>query len=76
MINEQTFLEQMIDILDCEPEECTMHTALEDHEDWDSLAKLSFLAMADAEFSLNLSDLSLDQYKTVDELYNLLKERL
>ena len=44
-MNEEIFIEKMMDILDAE-EEITMDTQLDDVEEWDSLSVVSYVAMA------------------------------
>lgn len=71
MMTEQEFLTKMQeDILDTE-EEITMDTPLADIEEWDSLAFVSFLAMAKLAGKKPARE-AIQRSKTVGELYALL----
>lgn len=64
------FLAEMAEIL----EEDTINPSdeLKSFESWDSLAALSVLAMADAEFGVNMSSQEVNRAETVQELYELI----
>ena len=72
MMTEQEFLTKMKeDILDTE-EEITMQTQLWNIEEWDSLAFVSFLAMAKLTTEKKIEKTSIQSAQTVQELYSLL----
>ncbi|MBQ0067134.1 MAG: acyl carrier protein [Phascolarctobacterium sp.] len=68
----EQFLEKMQDVLDCE-QEVKMNTALGSIEEWDSLAFVSFIAMAKAGFGKTVKPADVRNAKTVEDLYNLVK---
>ncbi|MCI6100474.1 MAG: hypothetical protein MR630_03345 [Selenomonas sp.] len=71
-MTEQEFLTKMKeDILDTE-EEITMQTQLGNIEEWDSLAFVSFLAMAKLTTEKKIEKTSIQSAQTVQELYSLL----
>lgn len=66
------FLEKMQDLLDCE-QEVKMNTVLSDVEEWDSLSFVSFLALANAQYGKKIAKDTLQEAKTIEDLYNLVK---
>ncbi|WP_294149067.1 hypothetical protein [uncultured Selenomonas sp.] len=72
MMTEQEFLTKMKeDILDTE-EEIAMQTQLGNIEEWDSLAFVSFLAMAKLATGKKMERSSIQSAQTVQDLYALL----
>lgn len=67
------FLKEMADIL----EEDTVSPAAEltDFESWDSLAVLSVVALADAQFGVNISAQDINDAKTVEQLYQRIVDK-
>jgi len=65
------FCERLEEILELEPNTIRGNEELGDLEGWDSLAKLSFIAMVDSEFQTIISAKALLACKTVNELMNL-----
>ena len=51
----------------------TMDTQLEDIENWDSLAVVDFLGLADAEFGKNINPVDVQITENVRGLYELVK---
>lgn len=71
-MNEQEFLTKMQeDILDTE-DEIAMDTVLADVEEWDSLAFVSFIAMAKLATGKKVERQAIQSAKTVRNLYELL----
>lgn len=71
-MNEQEFLKKMQeDILDTD-EEITMDTVLEDIEEWDSLAFVSFIAMAKVMNRNDIDRKAVRGAEKVGELYELI----
>ena len=66
------FIEKMQDLLDCE-QEVKMDSALADIEEWDSLSVVSFLALANAQYGKKIAKETLQEAKTIEDLYNLVK---
>jgi len=67
----KTFYEKLEFILELEPNTINGTESLDGLEGWDSLAKLSFIAMADTELDIILSAKALLACKTVAELVKL-----
>jgi len=67
----KTFYEKLEFILELEPNTINGTESLDGLEGWDSLAKLSFIAMADAELDTIVSAKALLACKTVAELVKL-----
>lgn len=45
-------------------------------EGWDSLAALSIIAMIDEEFEIRITGSEMTKSKTIEDLYNLIRNRL
>lgn len=71
MIKED-FIERMADILDVE-EEISFNTALDELEEWDSLSKLSYIAMANVVYSKTIDVKKVREAMTIQDLYDLLQ---
>ncbi len=65
------FYERLENILELEPESIKGTESLNDLEGWDSLAKLSFIAMGDSELGTVVSAKALLACKTVADLMRL-----
>ena len=71
-MNEEIFIEKMMDILDAE-EEITMDTQLDDVEEWDSLSVVSYVAMANTSCSKKIEPKTVREAETIRDLYELLQ---
>jgi acyl carrier protein len=67
----EQFKEYLIEILDIELDELNMNSEFADMEAWDSLAQLSFIAMAQDEYNVNISNEQLKKAKTFADLHKL-----
>lgn len=65
------FLEKMADILEVEATELQPDTNFRDLSTWDSLAQLSFLALAQDDYSKNLTSDNLKAANTFEDLFKL-----
>jgi acyl carrier protein len=54
----------------------TLETSLDGLVEWDSLAKISFLAFADRELDVNITPTQLEKCKKILDLYNLVSEKI
>lgn len=72
-MEEKTFLEKMMNLLDLE-EEPAMDAKLEDFEDWDSLAYVTFLSMANKVSATRIPPESVQKAKTFSDLFALVKK--
>lgn len=72
MSKEAKLLEIVAEILECELEEVSLETEL--NEDiWDSLSVVSFMAEADSEFGKTLSPTEVVEVKSVKDLLDLIQ---
>ena len=71
-MNEEIFIEKMMDILDAE-EEITMDTQLDDIEEWDSLSVVSYVAMANTACGKKIELKTVREAETIRDLYELLQ---
>ncbi len=71
MSKETKLLEIVADILECEVDEISLETEL-DEATWDSLAIVSFMAEADSEFGKTLSPNEVGAVKSVKDLLDLI----
>ena len=62
-------------VLDLPASSLTGNENLEDLPEWDSIATISFIAMADSIFKIGVPPESLANCKTVNDLANLISER-
>lgn len=75
-MNRQEFLDAIAEILELEQGELKGDEKLADLEEWDSLAFLSVIAMADEEFDVVIQGEQLEQITTVNDLVALVQEHL
>ncbi|ESE41172.1 acyl carrier protein [Shewanella xiamenensis] len=75
-MNKQEFLNQLEEILELDTNTLKGNEVLLDIEQWDSLAFLSIIAMADEHFDIVIQGDKLEQIKTVDDLVALVQEHL
>ena len=75
-MNRQEFLDAIADILELDEGSLKGGETLSDIDEWDSLAFLSVIAMADEEFDVVIQGDKLEQIKTVDDLVALVEEHL
>ncbi len=73
-MDEKKFLTDMEDLLELDPGTLDCATELESTERWDSLAFVSFLAVADSNYGVNVAPKELQQCKTVGDLMQLLSK--
>ena len=73
-MDEKTFLKNMEELLEMNTGSLAADTALADIEQWDSLAFVSFLAMADSKYSMKVVPSELRQCKTVGDLMKLVSK--
>ena len=71
MMHKQDFLSLFQDTLQCE-ESLTMDIRLADIPDWDSMAAMATIALAERQFGKHLKLAQLKNAETVEDLYALL----
>ena len=67
----QEFLNEMSDILELSPDALTGPEKLEDLEQWDSMAMMSFIALADTNNGTRVSPRQIANSATVEDLLRL-----
>lgn len=75
-MNKQEFLDAIAEIVELDEGALKGDEVLADIDEWDSLAFLSVIAMADEEFDLVIQGDKLEQIKTVDDLVALVSDHL
>lgn len=73
-MDEQKFLNEMMDLLDTE-DEITMESILEEIEEWDSLSFVSFLATMSEWCSKRIPPIKVREAKTIGDLFLLVHSR-
>ena len=71
-MNKTQFNEKLAEMLELEKGAITGDEALADLAKWDSLAVLSFIAMADSELSIEVSAADLQKCRLVSDLFRLI----
>lgn len=74
MMNKQQFLNALEDILELEQNTLSGQEVLLDIDQWDSLAFLSVIAMADEHFDIVIQGDKLEKINTVNDLVSLVEE--
>ncbi len=69
----EKFLEDIAEILEVSESDLRLDENFKDHESWDSLAQLSFMALADDDYGIIVSHIQLEQANTFRDLFELLK---
>ena len=70
----EKFYTELAEIL--EVDEVTPNAILHDFDNWDSLTALSIMAMLDKGYGVNISTTDLNSIATVEELENLVNNRM
>tara|TARA_Y100000739_G_C20208303_1_gene284323 strand:- start:188 stop:409 length:222 start_codon:yes stop_codon:yes gene_type:complete len=68
----QSFLEELAESIDIEARELKLNTKLKDL-DWDSLAVISSIALADMYFNKTITADDISQCSTIEDLINICK---
>ena len=66
-------IELLAEILDQDPEDIKEDMALEEIDEWDSLAILSFIAMMDEEFEKDVSRKEIQQLVTISDVLAMME---
>lgn len=75
-MNEKAFLNELEEILELDPNTLQGDETLLDIEQWDSLAFLSVIALADQKFDLVIPGDQLESIKTIPDLIDLMGEHI
>jgi len=74
-MNEQEFIASIEELLEIDPGSIGLATQLDSLEQWDSLAFVSFLALADSKYGVRVTPTELRQSKNVADLMKLVEKR-
>lgn len=70
------FIEKFVEAVEIEDAAtCTVETKFRDLEEWNSLAALSVIAMADEEYDVTLKGDDIRNAVTIEDLYNTVKSK-
>ena len=61
--------------LDIEEETIDLNTQFDSLDTWDSLGKLSLIALIDESFNVQISDKEFNSFQTIQDLYAALKSK-
>ena len=66
------FIENLAEALECEVTEISFSAELSSYEGWDSIAALTVIAFADAEFGKNIDGDQISECQLVEDLFKLM----
>lgn len=72
----EQFLEVFKEALELEEENVNFNDVLADFDTWDSMSRLSLIALLDEHFEVEVSDAEFDDIDTVEELFQLIEKRV
>ena len=61
--------------LDIEEETINLNTQFDSLDTWDSLGRLSLIALIDESFNVQISDKEFNSFQTIEDLYIALKSK-
>lgn len=73
MVIEEKFIEDIKNMLNTSMEIC-LDTDLLDIEEWDSFSKVSFMAMVNEKYNINLPRFEVASAETVGDLYSIVQD--
>lgn len=73
---EEKFIEALKEALEIEDHDVELKDDFRQYPEWDSLNRLSLIAMLDEEFDIQIEDKVFNELKTVGELLQAVKEKL
>jgi len=73
---EKKFLETIKEALEVEDVEVKLDDNLADFDSWDSISRLSLIALLDENFEVEVADAEFEETETVGDLFNLVKSRV
>ncbi|MDE7367687.1 MAG: acyl carrier protein [Lachnospiraceae bacterium] len=74
MMTKQEKIESIAEILDLEVEDIKEDAVLEEYEEWDSVAILSFIALLDEKFGKAVKGAEIRKLTTVKDLMDMMEE--
>ena len=72
----EKFLETIKEALEVEDVEVKLEDNLADFDSWDSISRLSLIALLDENFEVEIADAEFEETETVGDLFNLVKSRV
>ncbi len=75
-MTKQEFYRELELLMEVDPDTIQGNETLDEIEGWDSLAVISFIAMADEKLQQSVSAAKLSECKTVPDLLNLLGDKI
>ena len=72
----EKFLEAVKEALELEDKKITFQDSLSDFDTWDSMSRLSLIALLDEHFEVEISDAEFDDLDTVQDLFDLVEKRM
>ena len=70
------FLKAFKEALELEEENVNFNDSLSDFDTWDSMSRLSLIALLDEHFEVEVTDEEFDDMNTVQDLYSLVEKRI
>lgn len=71
---ENKFIEALQEALEMEDQEINFDDNFRDYDTWDSLSRLSLIAVLDEEFDVQIEDAKFEKLITVKDLYDAVVE--
>jgi acyl carrier protein len=68
-------LQAFTEALELEDVEVSLKDTIQDFDNWDSISKLSLIAILDDYFDVEISNAEFDTLETVQDLYDLVKSK-
>jgi acyl carrier protein len=72
---EEKFIAAIKEALEIEDHDVNLEDRFRDYEEWDSLNRLSLIAMLDDEFGVQIENKEFEQLKTVGDLLRKVREK-
>lgn len=70
------FLEQIKEAIEIEDREILMSDTFRDYDEWDSLCRLSLIAMLDDDYNVNIEEEIFKNLLTIEDLWNEVQKRV
>lgn len=72
---QEKFIESIKEALEIEDHEVNLGDHFRDYEEWDSLNRLSLIAMLDDEYGVQIETAEFEQLETVEDLLKTVQEK-
>lgn len=72
----QKYLDILQEALEMENLEISLEDKLTDFDTWDSMSRLSLIALLDEHFEIEVTDYEFEDLDTVDDLFNLIQRKI